>query len=127
MADELKVVLVDDHTLFRKGLAELLEQLGAIRVVGMTGNADEAMRLVHAEAPDVVIVDLNMPPVDGIELLQRMRAEGWRGPVLILTVSDDEDDLQRALRSGAQGYLLKDMEPEDVVDAVLRAVRGETV
>ena len=127
MADELKVVLVDDHTLFRKGLAELLEQLGAIRVVGMTGNADEAMRLVHAETPDVVIVDLNMPPVDGIALLQRMRAEDWRGPVLILTVSDDEDDLQRALRSGAQGYLLKDMEPEDVVDAVLRAVRGETV
>lgn len=127
MADELKVVLVDDHTLFRKGLAELLEQRGAIRIVGMTGNSDEASCLIHEQAPDVVIVDLNMLPVGGIALLQRLRSEGWRGPVLILTVSDDEDDLQSALRHGAQGYLLKDMEPEDVVDAVLRAVRGETV
>jgi two-component system nitrate/nitrite response regulator NarL len=127
MADEPRVVLVDDHTLFRKGLAELLEQRGAIRVVGTTGNHDEAMRLVQEETPDVVIIDLNMPPLGGISLLRRLRAEDWRGPVLILTVSDNEDDLSSALRNGAQGYLLKDMEPEDVVDAVLRAVRGETV
>jgi two-component system nitrate/nitrite response regulator NarL len=127
MADELRVVLVDDHTLFRKGLAELLEQRGAIRVAGMAGNADEATRLVHEHAPDVVIIDLNMPPLGGISLLRRLRGEDWKGPVLILTVSDAEEDLASALRNGAQGYLLKDMEPEDVVDAVLRAVRGETV
>jgi len=125
--ERLRVLLVDDHTLFRKGLAELLEQRGAIRVAGMTGNADEALQLLRAEAPDVVIIDLNMPPLGGISLLHRIRDEAWRGPVLILTVSDAEEDLASALRGGAQGYLLKDMEPDDVVDAVQRAVRGETV
>jgi two-component system, NarL family, nitrate/nitrite response regulator NarL len=77
--------------------------------------------------PDVVITDLNMPPHGGVALLRRIRAENWRGPVLILTVSDAEEDLANAMRAGAQGYLLKDMEPDDVVDAVQRAVRGETV
>lgn len=127
MTEKLRILLVDDHTLFRKGLAELLEQRGEITVAGMTGNEDEAMRLLAKEQPDVVIIDLNMPPLGGISLLRRIRAGEWRGPVLILTVSDAEEDLSTALRNGAQGYLLKDMEPDDVVDAVLRAVRGETV
>jgi len=130
MNDETKqtrVLLVDDHTLFRKGLAELLEQGGEITVAGIAGNGDEALRLLAETKPDVVITDLNMPPHGGIALLRRIRAEDWRGPVLILTVSDAEDDLADAMRAGAQGYLLKDMEPEDVVDAVRRAVRGETV
>jgi two-component system nitrate/nitrite response regulator NarL len=83
--------------------------------------------LLHETQPDVVITDLNMLPVGGLALLRRMRAEDWRGPVLMLTVSDDEEDLANAMRSGAQGYLLKDMEPDDLVDAVQRAYRGETV
>ena len=125
--DRIRVLLVDDHTLFRKGLAELLEQRGQIRVVGMAGNGDAALGLLAEASPDVVITDLNMPPQGGIALLRRIRAQNWRGPVLILTVSDAEDDLASAMRAGAQGYLLKDMEPDDVVDAVQRAVRGETV
>lgn len=124
---EITVLLVDDHTLFRKGLAELLEQRGEIRVAGMAGNQDDALRLLDETRPDVVITDLNMPPAGGIALLRQIRAGDWRGPVLVLTVSDAEDDLADALRAGAQGYLLKDMEPDDVVDAVQRAVRGETV
>lgn len=124
---QIRVMLVDDHTLFRKGLAELLEQRGAIKVAGIAGNGDEAMQLLKTAEPDVVITDLNMPPHGGLALLRQMRAEGWRGPVLVLTVSDAEDDLASAMSSGAQGYLLKDMEPDDVVDAVQRAVRGETV
>jgi len=128
MADgPIRVLLVDDHTLFRKGLAELLEQQGAIRVAGIAGNGDDAMKLLAETQPDVVIVDLNMPPQGGLALLRRIRSEDWRGPVLVLTVSDAEEDLANAMRSGAQGYLLKDMEPDDVVDAVQRAVRGETV
>jgi len=126
-ATQIRVLLVDDHTLFRKGLAELLEQRGSIAVAGIAGNGDDAMRLLAETRPDVVITDLNMPPNGGIALLRRIRGEGWRGPVLVLTVSDSEDDLADAMRAGAQGYLLKDMEPEDVVDAVQRAVRGETV
>jgi two-component system, NarL family, nitrate/nitrite response regulator NarL len=124
---QIRVLLIDDHTLFRKGLAELLEQRGEITVAGVTGNPDEAIRLLHDTQPDVVITDLNMLPVGGLALLRRIRAEDWRGPVLVLTVSDDEEDLANAMRAGAQGYLLKDMEPDDVVDAVQRAVRGETV
>jgi len=124
---QLSVLLVDDHTLFRKGLAELLEQRGDIRVAGIAGNADDALNLLAQSPPDVVITDLNMPPNGGLALLRQIRAQQWPGPVLILTVSDAEEDLAGALRAGAQGYLLKDMEPDDVVDAVQRAVRGETV
>jgi two-component system nitrate/nitrite response regulator NarL len=128
MSDQpVRVLLIDDHTLFRKGLAELLEQRGGITVAGVTGNPEEAIRLLHETQPDVVITDLNMLPVGGLALLRRIRAEDWCGPVLVLTVSDDEEDLANAMRAGAQGYLLKDMEPDDVVDAVQRAVRGETV
>jgi two-component system nitrate/nitrite response regulator NarL len=124
---QIRVLLVDDHTLFRKGLAELLEQRGGISIAGIAGNGGEALQLLRQTAPDVVITDLNMPPHGGLALLRQMRAEGWTGPVLVLTVSDAEDDLASAMSAGAQGYLLKDMEPDDVVDAVQRAVRGETV
>ena len=123
----IRVLLVDDHTLFRKGLAELLEQRGEISVAGIAGNGDEALQLLKETQPDVVISDLNMPPHGGLALLRQVRADGWRGPVLMLTVSDAEDDLASAMSAGAQGYLLKDMEPDDVVDAVQRVVRGETV
>jgi two-component system nitrate/nitrite response regulator NarL len=127
MAEPIRVVLVDDHTLFRKGLAELLEHSGAVKVVGITGNPDEARRLLREEKPDVVMMDLNMPARDGIALLRDFRAEGIHVPTLFLTVSNAESDLAAALRAGARGYLLKDMEPDDVVDAVRRAARGETV
>jgi two-component system nitrate/nitrite response regulator NarL len=124
---KIRVLLVDDHTLFRKGLAELLEHRGGICVIGMAANGEAALALLAELEPDVVITDLNMPPHGGVALLRRIRAADWRGPVLILTVSDAEEDLANAMRAGAQGYLLKDMEPDDVVDAVQRAVRGETV
>ena len=125
--DPIRVLLVDDHTLFRKGLAELLEQRGTITVAGIAGNGDDALRLLAETRPDVIISDLNMPPNGGLSMLRQLVADGWTGPVLILTVSDAEEDLAAAMQAGAKGYLLKDMEPEDVVDAVQRAVRGETV
>jgi two-component system nitrate/nitrite response regulator NarL len=88
---------------------------------------DDARRILGDARPDVIITDLNMPPNGGLSLLRQLVADGWNGPVLVLTVSDAEEDLAAALQAGAKGYLLKDMEPEDVVDAVQRAVRGETV
>ena len=123
----IRVLLADDHTLFRKGLAELLEQRGGVTVAAIAGSGDEALAVLKNAMPDVVIVDLNMPPAGGLELLREMRHAGCQCPVLVLTVSDAEEDLGAALQAGAQGYLLKDMEPDDVVDAVQRAVRGETV
>ncbi|KAB2937964.1 MAG: Transcriptional regulatory protein DegU [Rhodocyclaceae bacterium] len=125
--DIVKVMLVDDHTLFRKGLAELLDGRDNIRVVAASGNPGEAAKLISAAQPDVLILDLNMPPHGGLALLRELQEGAWEKPTLILTVSDAEDDLANAMRAGARGYLLKDMEPDDVVDAIQRAVRGETV
>src|SRR5512135_448972 len=122
-----RIILVDDHTLFRKGLAELLEREGQISVVAMTGNPDDIRVLLGRHSPDVLILDLNMPGTDGINLMQQLKSEGFTPPILILTVSEAEEDLARALRSGANGYLLKSMEPDEVVDALQRAVKGETV
>ena len=124
---QTRIILVDDHTLFRKGLAELLEQSGSIEVTAFTGNPDEVAMLLRAHRPDVLILDLNIPGTDGITLMQQLRTDGFDLPVLILTLSEAEDDLARALRAGANGYLLKSMEPDEVVDAIVRAQRGETV
>jgi two-component system, NarL family, nitrate/nitrite response regulator NarL len=123
----IRVVLVDDHTLFRKGLAELLDHSEVIRVVGATGKCDEARRLIAEQQPDVVLMDLHIPPSSGLTLLRHLREAGLTRPVLMLTVSDAQEDLAEALQAGAKGYLLKDMEPDDVIDAVKRAARGETV
>ena len=123
----LRIVLVDDHTLFRKGLAELLEREGAIHVAAITGQPAEVSAMLKDHAPDVLLLDLNIGSTDGIGVMQALRGEGFDLPVLILTVSEAEEDLARALRSGANGYLLKSMEPDEVVDAIVRSARGETV
>lgn len=127
MSTSVRVMLVDDHTLFRRGLAELLEGREGIQVVAETGDPEDAPRLVREHGPDVAIVDLNMAPQGGLALIRRLLDEGWKGTPIVLTVSDAEDDMANALASGARGYLLKDMEPQQVVDAVHRAMRGETV
>jgi two-component system nitrate/nitrite response regulator NarL len=124
---QMSIVLVDDHTLFRKGLAELLERQGAVKVAGITGNPGDVASLLRSHNPDVLLLDLNLGGSDGISLMQQLRADGFDLPVLILTVSEADEDLARALRSGANGYLLKSMEPDEVVDAIERAGRGETV
>jgi two-component system nitrate/nitrite response regulator NarL len=127
VTEKTSVVLVDDHTLFRKGLAELLEMSGSISVVGLTGDQVEARQLLIKHQPDVVLLDLNMRPDDGITLMDKMREEGLFFATLILTVSESDEDMAAALRAGAQGYLLKSMEPAEVVDAIHRAAEGETV
>lgn len=124
---QLSIVLVDDHTLFRKGLAELLEREGAIKVAGITGDPGSVPDLLRQHRPDVLILDLNIGGIDGINVMQDLRNTGFSLPVLILTVSEAEEDLARALRNGANGYLLKSMEPDEVVDAIERAARSETV
>lgn len=127
MSDSIKVLLIDDHALCRRGLSDLLEHRGGVEVVGMTGNGNEAGRLVTELKPDIVLMDLRMPQVDGLTVLRHLRDEGHTLPVVILTVSDSEEDLANAIRAGVRGYLLKDMEPEDIVDSFLRAAHGEVV
>jgi len=124
--EPIRAVLVDDHPLFRKGLAELFEHDGRIHVVGVAGSLADARPLL-AQRPDVLIMDLNLPEQNGVEAIQRLREEGLRIPVIALTMSDAEDDMAAALRAGARGYLLKSMEPDEVIEAIARAARGEVV
>ena len=127
MSEPIRIILIDDHTLFRKGLCELIERHGKIKVAAISGSPYEARELIREHKPDVAVFDLNMPEVDGITLVSQLREEGHTLPILLLTVSDAQEDLAAALRVGARGYLLKDMEPDDVEDAIQRAARGETV
>ena len=124
-AAQFKVVLVDDHSLCRNGLTDLLQQRGGMQVVASTGDPMQVVGLLRRHAPDLVVLDLRMPAMHGLDLLRQIRAEGLDTPALFLTMSDSQDDLAAALRAGARGYLLKDMEPEDVVAAIGHAARGE--
>jgi two-component system nitrate/nitrite response regulator NarL len=124
---KVRIALIDDHGLCRRGLAELLELRAGMQVVGTTGNPEESIELLAREQPDLAVMDLRMAPMDGLRLLQRFRDEGIAVPVVILTMSDAKEDLSQALRLGARGYLLKDMDPEDIMSSIARAARGELV
>lgn len=123
----IKLVLVDDHALVRQGLADLLSRGAGMQVMATTGRADEAWDLLQQHRPDLLILDLRMGPTDGIALLKSLRDKGSDTPVLVLTMSEAAEDLAAALRLGVRGYLLKDMEPADVIEAIRRAARGELV
>ncbi|HMO45017.1 MAG TPA: response regulator [Rubrivivax sp.] len=120
-----RVVLIDDHALCRNGLADLLRERGGMEVLAAVADPDELLAAVRAHHPDLAVLDLRLPQTDGLTLLRRMRAEGLDTPALILTMSDSEADLSAALRAGVRGYLLKDMEPEDIVKSIGNAARGE--
>lgn len=126
-AAPIKLVLVDDHALVRQGLADLLSRGAGMQVMATTGRADEAWDLLQQHRPDLLILDLRMSPIDGIALLKSLRDKGSDTPVLVLTMSEAAEDLAAALRLGVRGYLLKDMEPADVIEAIRRAARGELV
>ncbi len=127
MSEKIRIALVDDHSLCRSGLTDLLTHRYGMTVVGATGDADELIALLGEHQPDLLVMDLRMEPVDGFTLLDRIRKDGIATPVVILTMSDSETDLSRALRAGVRGYLLKDMAPEDVADAIRRVASGEVV
>ena len=122
----MRVLLIDDHALFRVGLSELLERRG-IEVAGATGDCDEGSRRVAEMKPDVVLLDLRMPRMSGIEVLKCLRADNQMMPLVMLTTSRDERDVLDALQHGANGYLLKDMEPDELITALEDIVSGHTV
>jgi two-component system nitrate/nitrite response regulator NarL len=126
MNEKLNVVLVDDQNLCRSGLSELLGNCYGFSVLGATGSI-EGLRVLLNENPDLLIMDLRMKPLDGLAMLEQVRKEGCATPAVILTMSDSEADLANAIRAGVRGYLLKDMAPEDVVDAIRRVAAGELV
>ncbi|HBG95222.1 MAG TPA: two-component system response regulator NarL [Chromatiaceae bacterium] len=122
----MRVLLIDDHALFRIGLLELLERRG-IEVIDAVGDCDVGLRLARDCAPDVVLLDLRMPGMGGLDVLKRMRADGNERRVAMLTTSIDEPDVIASVQAGANGYLLKDMEPDDLVQALEEIVAGKTV
>ncbi len=123
----IRVALVDDHGLCRRGLTELLTNRYGIQVVGATDSPVELDTLLVEQKPDLVVMDLRMDPINGLQLLEKIRKDGHQTPVVILTMSDTESDLASALRAGVRGYLLKDMTPDDVVDGIRRVAAGEMV
>ncbi len=126
MRKALKVTIVDDHTLFREGLQGLLERHG-LKILDSVGHAEAGYAALAARRPDVVLLDLRLPGANGLDILRQLRADPECPPVVMLTTSDQEADLVEALRAGASGYLLKDMEPDDLVAALRSIVGGEAV
>lgn len=122
----MKVLLIDDHALFRMGLRELLERRD-IEVVAALGDCFEGIEMVSKLEPDVVLLDMRMPQLTGVEVLQRLRSDGMTMPITLLTTSRDEADVINSLQHGANGYLLKDMEPDDLINALANIVNGQTV
>ncbi len=122
----MRVLIIDDHTLFREGLETLLTRR-EIEVVGSIGDGRDGLRLALQLRPDVVLLDMRMPLVDGLSVLRQLQQKALPMPIVMLTTSSDDRDLVEALRGGARGYLLKDMEPDALVTALRQIVAGETV
>ena len=121
------VIIIDDHPLFRKGVADLIAMEPSLHLVGEATNGASGVRLAQETNPDLILLDLNMKGMDGIETLRRLREADLDARIVMLTVSDSEEDVVAALRAGADGYLLKDMEPEDILDSLRRASEGRMV
>jgi DNA-binding NarL/FixJ family response regulator len=121
----VRVLLADDHQLMREGTAALLGADDRIEVVGLARDGREALALAERRRPDVVLLDINMPVLGGLEACARLREGDDPPEVLMLTVSDEEPDLYAALRVGASGYLTKDVPPAELTEAVLAVARGE--
>ena len=127
MNTPVSVFLIDDHTLMRRGLVALLAQQPDLKVIGEAADAGQALRLVPELRPDVILLDNHLPGVTGIDAIAGLREASPNSRILMLTVSEDGQDLAAALRKGAQGYLLKTIEGHMLADAIHRAMRGESV
>ena len=123
----IRILVVDDHTLFRRGLTALLSRDAQFQIVGDAADAGQAQRRAHELQPDLILLDNHLPGVNGVDALPALREAAPRARILMLTVSEDENDLAIALRNGAHGYLLKTMEGEDLARSIRRAMRGEHV
>ena len=122
----MRVLLIDDHALVRRGIEELLQSRG-VQVVASVGSGEEGVRRARELAADIILLDVKMPGMNGIETLKKLRASGVSTPVVMLTMSREDADLSAALRGGARGYLLKDIEPEELMPALEAALRGDNV
>jgi DNA-binding NarL/FixJ family response regulator len=123
----IRLVVVDDHSLFRRGLISLLQDMPDFQVAGEASNGREALQVIDATRPEVVLLDINMPVMNGIEALGEIRKLVPAQKVLMLTISQNDEDLLAAIIGGANGYILKNMEPEALRNTILQLVSGNSV
>ena len=122
-----KIFVVDDHPLFRKGVVQLLQLNPNFQVIGEAGTFEAAVAGITSKEPDLVLLDLNMKGTSGIEILSAIKKHDPSIKVVILTVSDSPNDLLQAIKTGADGYLLKDLEPEEILENINRAIERQVV
>jgi DNA-binding NarL/FixJ family response regulator len=123
----IRVVLVDDQTLMRRGLRGLLDLTEDLTVVAEAADGEEALQVIAGAAPDVVLLDVRMPKLTGVEVLKRLRAMDRLPPTILLTTFDDDAALLEGIRAGARGFLLKDVSFERLTEAIRRVAAGETL
>ena len=123
----IRVVLVDDQTLVRRGIRSLLELAGDITIAGEAGDGEEAIAVIRRERPEVVLLDVRMPKQDGLSVLRTLHAAGDLPPTILLTTFDDDESLLEGVKAGARGYLLKDVSLEQLTDAIRTVAQGGTV
>lgn len=121
------IITIDDHPLFRKGLADLIDMDDSLALIGEAASGEEGLALAVELEPDLVLLDINMKGMNGLETLRALKAADLDSRVMMLTVSDNETDVLAAIRAGADGYLLKDMEPEDTLESIRNAASGKLV
>ena len=121
------IIIIDDHPLIRRGIKDLVCMDESFKVIGETDNGANGLELAISLQPDIVLLDLNMEDMDGLQTLQAMKAADINSRIIILTVSDNEKDIVATLRAGADGYLLKDMEPEDMLERLHQVIDGHIV
>ena len=121
------ILLIDDHPMLRTGVKQLVSMAPDITVVGEASNGEQGIELAESLDPDLILLDLNMPGMNGLETLDKLREKSLSGRVVVFSVSNHEEDVVTALKRGADGYLLKDMEPEDLLKALQQAAAGEMV
>ena len=125
--EPVRILLSDDHTLFRKGIRTMLEQVPDVEVVGEAASGQEAIALAHELVPDVILMDIKMPAVSGIEATRRILQENPHIGVILVTMYDDPESAFAGMRAGARGYVLKEAEPDELLRAVEAAQRGEVM
>lgn len=124
---KIRLLIVDDHNLFRQGMMRILADFDQLEIVGQAANGQQALALVEQSQPDLILMDVNMPVMSGPEAVRRLRQQRPDLPVIMLTVSERDEDLFDAIRAGAQGYLLKNVGTDELIDAIQRVHAGEAI
>ena len=124
---EIKLLVADDHTLIRDGLQKILTMDQGIKIVGEASEGEEAVKLTSETKPHVVLMDINMPGVNGIEASKRIKEEEPETAIIILTIHDDREYIMELLNTGVSGYLLKDISADDLLDVIKKVAAGETI